>query len=205
MPGIRPIEFDREAALDAAMDAFWSGGYDGTNLTQLLEATGIARQSLYNTFGDKRTLFLEAVSRYSDDRIAEHGRALANDPPLETLVAFVDGWRHRRRRTKGRGCLACLAAMEMGRKDAEVAAAVARHTTRLTAAFRNPLERAGVDDPAGVAASLVASHYGISLLCRSRGMQPLVDSATNAAVRMLEALKWPSSASSSGSSRSCLA
>lgn len=189
MPGVRPIEFDRDAALDAAVDVFWDGGYDGTNLPRLLEATGIARQSLYNAFGDKRGLFLEAVRRYSDARVAEHERRLAADPPLDALIELVRGWRHRRRQTRGRGCLACLAATGLGRRDPEVAAEVARHADRLAAAFAGPLARAGVADASGVAAGLVAAHCGVGVLSRSPGTQPLIEGAADAAVRVLEALR----------------
>lgn len=186
MPGIRPIEFDRDEALVAAMDAFWEGGYAQTSLPRLMEATGVARQSLYNTFGDKHSLFVEAIGHYSDVRIAEHHRALGQDPPLETLMAFVGQWRHRRRQTRGRGCLACVAAMELGQRDPKIARVVAQHTARLTAVFSASLLRAGVPDPDDVAASLVCSHFGIGMLSRSAGTQPLIEAATTAAQRMIQ-------------------
>ena len=53
----RPREFDEEQALLAAMQVFWRKGYDGTSIPDLLEATGLSRSSLYETFGDKAALF----------------------------------------------------------------------------------------------------------------------------------------------------
>lgn len=52
----RPREFDEAVALDAAIQCFWSRGYEATSVRDLADAMGIAGPSLYNTFGDKRTL-----------------------------------------------------------------------------------------------------------------------------------------------------
>ena len=75
----RPRTFDRDAALDLALDAFWERGYDGTSISELTAAMGIAAPSLYAAFGDKQRLFEEAVARYLVR--LEHGRAAALDAP----------------------------------------------------------------------------------------------------------------------------
>ncbi|OKH17284.1 TetR/AcrR family transcriptional regulator [[Limnothrix rosea] IAM M-220] len=61
----RKLTFKREVVLDKAMALFWEKGYPATGLTELLECMGIKRQSLYNTFGNKHGLFLEAIAHYS--------------------------------------------------------------------------------------------------------------------------------------------
>ncbi|MGX9965791.1 TetR/AcrR family transcriptional regulator [Roseomonas sp. F4] len=60
----RPLSFDRDAALGAAMRLFWQHGYEATSLAELTRAMGITPPSLYAAFGDKRRLFREAVHRY---------------------------------------------------------------------------------------------------------------------------------------------
>lgn len=60
----RPRSFDRDAALDTAIREFWSHGYEATSVADLAAAMGIAMPSLYAAFGDKKTLFREAVARY---------------------------------------------------------------------------------------------------------------------------------------------
>ena len=60
----RSKEFDEEHALALAMDLFWRQGYENTSLADLIQEMGIARQSLYDTFGDKRTLYLKAMAFY---------------------------------------------------------------------------------------------------------------------------------------------
>src|ERR671935_2536743 len=76
----RTPEFDHDKVLEKALDAFWRKGYEATSLSDLLEATGLARQSLYNAFGDKRALFLAALRRYVDTGIARFTKTLENGP-----------------------------------------------------------------------------------------------------------------------------
>ena len=63
-PRGRPRSFDRDAALDAAMEVFWNKGFEAASLNDLTKAMGINPPSLYATFGDKEKLFLEAIERY---------------------------------------------------------------------------------------------------------------------------------------------
>lgn len=62
----RHKEFDQEAALQKAMEVFWERGFEATSMQDLVEHMGINRQSLYDTFGDKHSLFLKALDRYHD-------------------------------------------------------------------------------------------------------------------------------------------
>ena len=60
----RQKEFEIDVVLDKAMTLFWQQGYEKTSLQQLVKVMGIHRQSLYDTFGDKYNLYMEAVSHY---------------------------------------------------------------------------------------------------------------------------------------------
>ena len=60
----RPREFDESEVLDAAIAAFWRGGYAATSISDLQAATGLSRGSLYKAFGYKHGLFLAALDRY---------------------------------------------------------------------------------------------------------------------------------------------
>lgn len=62
----RPRAFDTEKALEAAMQVFWKKGYEGASLTELTEAMGINRPSLYAAFGDKEALFKKVLDRYTE-------------------------------------------------------------------------------------------------------------------------------------------
>ena len=60
----RPRQFDRDAALDRAMEVFWEKGYESTSIRDLLNHMGIGRASLYDTFGNKHQVFTEALDSY---------------------------------------------------------------------------------------------------------------------------------------------
>lgn len=75
-PG-RPRAFDEEKALDAAMHVFWRKGYEGASLSDLTQAMGINRPSLYAAFGDKEALFRKALARYAEGPNAFFLEALA--------------------------------------------------------------------------------------------------------------------------------
>ena len=62
----RPLSFDRDKALDAALLQFWQTGYETTSVTDLTHAMGITAPSLYTAFGDKESLFLECLKKYAN-------------------------------------------------------------------------------------------------------------------------------------------
>jgi len=72
----RPIGFDKEAALDAAMKAFWERGYEGTSIAHLSEVTGLNPPSIYAAFGDKMNLFQLAGERYANGPAQYQAKAL---------------------------------------------------------------------------------------------------------------------------------
>jgi AcrR family transcriptional regulator len=81
----RPIGFDRDAALEAAMLLFWERGYEGTSMSDLTHAMGLNPSSIYAAFGDKHALFELAVKRYVEMRAKDAGKAL-EEPTLEKVV-----------------------------------------------------------------------------------------------------------------------
>lgn len=118
----RPKEFDRDQALQGAIDLFAEKGYAGASTAELLDAMGIGRQSMYDTFGDKRALYLAALERYSSENIALFvGEMGQSDSPLEGLREALIGFA-RRSCTGQSGCLGIGAVLEWGRCDADVTA-----------------------------------------------------------------------------------
>ncbi|WP_053005867.1 TetR/AcrR family transcriptional regulator [Kiloniella spongiae] len=120
----RPREFDEADALDRAMQVFWTKGYEGTGISDLLEAMQIGRGSLYKAFGDKKGLFLAALKQYEKNCI-EPGLQFLNDRNipdgaqriqmlLETVVAVVESDNDRR------GCFLCNTAVDQAPHDPEI-------------------------------------------------------------------------------------
>ena len=81
----RPREFDTDEALAAALRVFWSKGYEGASLSDLTEAMGITRPSLYAAFGNKESLFRKALDLYEQEKLAYTRQAL--DAPTVKGVA----------------------------------------------------------------------------------------------------------------------
>jgi AcrR family transcriptional regulator len=81
----RPISFDKDAALEAAMLLFWERGYEGTSMADLTHAMGLNPSSIYAAYGDKYALFQLAVERYMEMRAQYAGKAL-EEPTLEKVV-----------------------------------------------------------------------------------------------------------------------
>ncbi|HXM75638.1 MAG TPA: TetR/AcrR family transcriptional regulator, partial [Thermoanaerobaculia bacterium] len=119
----RTPEFDQEQVLDAALNAFWRKGYEATTLSDLLEATGLARQSLYNTFGDKRALFLTSLRRYADVGVGRLSEALEGGSVRAAIRAVFEDTLNCP--NPGHGCFLVNAATELLPRDAEVGRLVA--------------------------------------------------------------------------------
>src|ERR1700721_458843 len=81
----RPRSFNTEDALDAAMQVFWSKGYEGASLADLTAAMGINRPSLYAAFGDKEALFRKVLDRYNSGPAAYVCDAL-NQPTARRAI-----------------------------------------------------------------------------------------------------------------------
>ena len=109
----RHKEFDRDEALDRAIGVFREHGFEGSSSTMLVEAMKIGRQSLYDTFGDKWGLYVEAVGRYSAGELEAHRERLRSGPRA------IDGLRAMLERVAAQAHLACLgvnSVCEFGRR-----------------------------------------------------------------------------------------
>ena len=119
-PRGRPRSFDERDALEKATQVFWSKGYDGVTIDDLVAGMGVGRPSLYSIFGDKRTLFLRVLKAYAETKGALTAKALFSPRTLrDSLAAFL---RHVVETATEEGCapgclLVCVAPLV---DDAEV-------------------------------------------------------------------------------------
>ena len=89
-PRGRPRSFDERQALERATQVFWSKGYDGVTIDDLVAGMGVGRPSLYAVFGDKRTIFLRVLKAYAETKGALVARALFSPRTLrDSLAAFL--------------------------------------------------------------------------------------------------------------------
>ncbi|HEY6816782.1 MAG TPA: TetR/AcrR family transcriptional regulator [Croceibacterium sp.] len=137
----RPREFDVEEALAAALRVFWEKGYDGASLTDLTEAMGITRPSLYAAFGNKEELFKRALDLYETEKLAYVGAALAAPTArgvaqrmLEGTIANIT--------SECRGCLGVIASVGCSNADSPIRADVRGRAQSSRAAMIERMERA---------------------------------------------------------------
>lgn len=103
------------------MLVFWSKGYAATSTHDLLHAMKIGRQSMYDTFGDKRRLYVEALERYQRESVSGHIKRLRSiESPLAGIEALIVGVISSDRATRERGCMGVGAIYEFGNADTEL-------------------------------------------------------------------------------------
>ncbi len=125
----RPREFDVDTVLDAAMRAFWENGYESTSLADLMSATGLHKGSLYQAFGDKRSLFLQSLERYLETSTLRDNEIMATatsplDGILKVVHTMIDLEVEEGCPT---GCLAINSMVEMAPHDSDVQKVIAAH------------------------------------------------------------------------------
>lgn len=119
----RTKSFDQEEALNKILMMFWQKGYHQTSLQDILKAGGISRQSMYDTYGDKRTLFLKVLALYreiSTKAIEQQVKEKldSNTPVLEILHGMI--YKSRTPDDNIRGCLVTNSMVEFREADGEI-------------------------------------------------------------------------------------
>lgn len=169
-PKGRPREFCVEEALAAALRIFWKHGYEGASLTELTQAMGITRPSLYAAFGNKEALFRKAFDLYEREKLAYVEQALEAPTARAVAERLLRGALDNHLRSGESGCLS-VNALAPGTVDSEsVRMEIFRRTETATAAIVRRFERARAEgdlpaaiDPSGLAYYLRAVLQGMSV------------------------------------------
>jgi TetR/AcrR family transcriptional repressor of nem operon len=140
----RPRSFDEDKALDAAIACFWSRGLEATSVRDLAEHMGIQGPSLYNAFGDKRTLFARALERYATRTMRERiARLEGQHDPKTAIRTFVQDAIERSVADRHRcGCLLVNSALEVAPHDTELRARIAAYLEEIATFFRRNIAAA---------------------------------------------------------------
>ncbi|OLT11369.1 transcriptional regulator [Actinomadura sp. CNU-125] len=155
----RPRKFDEGRAVDAAMRAFWTAGYDGTSTQELCDATGLGRSSIYNTFESKHELFCKALARYMELRTGSLIELL-EDPgrPVRERLREVLAGAAEPAGEDPLGCFVVNTMVELSPRDPEIAGLIDRDQRRRLDALRAAIEtgRAAGEIDAGKDAETLA-------------------------------------------------
>jgi len=173
----RPRTFDPDVAVEKAMQVFWTHGYEGASLPDLLAGMGLTRGSLYKAFTDKKTLFLRVLDHY-EGMAVQAGVALLTDSTIPNgadriMTMFTNSYRAV---TAGdqRGCLLCTAAAGPSNYDDEIAAVVSKGLEALRDGVHDALKaspkHAGLEDADRLALAdmLIAQYMGLRTMARAR-------------------------------------
>ena len=167
-------QFDRDEVLERALQIFWARGYEATGMADLLEHMQIGRQSLYDTFGDKRSLFREALDRYIRTRISKIvGIMRAPGSPVGNLKKVFEQWKQMGADNEHWGCLVGNSIGELANRDPEMGEILAGYMDIMENEFVALLKRAeqaGEIDPPlplrDLARTMVTTIQGLALLTK---------------------------------------
>lgn len=166
----RPRAFDRDQALDQAMDVFWRHGYEGASLAELTKAMGVNPPSLYAAFGNKEGLFRAVLDRYGARRAAFIDEALNAPTSRHVVERYLRGWAELGDPGKPAGCLILQSGLACGTGGEAVADELTERRKDPECRLRARFDRArdegdlpvGVD-PGALARYLVAVTQGMSI------------------------------------------
>lgn len=186
----RTKEFDKDAVVLKAMDVFWQRGYEATSIQDLVDAMGINRGSIYDTFGDKSGLFQAALQRYLIDAPSQRliDQAETGNPRKEIeafFKAIIDRSDCPRER---KGCFVTNSIAELCARDKKMAAHFKGGMNRMEEAFYTLIVRGQQDwdispwrNPRQLARSLLASAQGLIVMSKvGPGRETLEDIAATA-------------------------
>lgn len=189
----RPKSFDDAAVLDRALQLFRQRGFEGTSMSDLEAHLGLGRQSLYNTFGDKRELYLKALDLYQRQA---NGQMLAMLEAPDAGLDALERWLAANAATltvpgAPAGCFTVNSIVERP-DDAPTAARCTRGRECLTAAIRAALSRAQAKgeiaaerDLEGLVGLVVAHVYGLAVLARSGATERELSAASGALMALV--------------------
>jgi TetR/AcrR family transcriptional repressor of nem operon len=189
----RPKAFSREKAQMQAMQLFWRKGYAATSIEDLVETLKLSRSSLYDTFGDKRTLFLEVLKLYSERVISRIARTLEESPsPTASIQTIFEGLiLGVGTETGAMGCFMVNSVAELVPYDPDVTRIATAYSETLQRMFTEAFEAAQntvttTSTPAQLAAYVFNAMQGMRILIKSGGTREQVQSIIGITMQALQ-------------------
>ncbi len=191
----RHREFDVQEVLDAALDVFWQKGYEGASYADLTSATGVERPGLYSAFGNKESLFKQALDRYYDHYLAFFPAALELPTSREVVKClFFKSLELNTRYEDRKGCLGIQGALACSDASESVRLTVVEARANGEGILRKRLERAKAEgdlpesaDSAALASYVCAVLHGMAVQAKAGFSKERLE-----AVATIALSSWPS-------------
>jgi AcrR family transcriptional regulator len=171
----RHREFELDDALDAALQVFWSKGYEGTSFTDLVDATNVARPGLYSAFGNKEELFYKVLDRYENRHLRFMSDALELPTASEVIKAILYGCaKVHTQPSKPKGCLVVNGAIVCSDESEAIRSELAKRRDLCESALKARLQQAKTagelcdgEKPVEVARYVMTVVQGMSIQARA--------------------------------------
>ena len=187
-------KFEPEVALQRAMEVFWARGYEAASLAELLQHMGISRKSMYDTFGNKQSLFLKALEQYAQTRLRSiRQQLLASGSPLRNIEQLLQGMQKTHGESGSKGCMLGTCTADFDTSDVEIAPILRSYFIRLENIYYEAISKAQAAGELNPKTS--ARDLARMLLCTTQGMAlvgRVLDKETiprSAVLMTIEALK----------------
>lgn len=181
---VRPRNFDENEVLKKAMTLFWAKGYEASSLSDLLQATGLSKSSLYETFGSKHDLFIRAFQLYRTKRLKGLMDRLSDENVYRgiesALRSLYDGT------GSALGCMTSNGAIELAPHDKMMQQLVESDFDDVELAFFHAIERGKSNgslqtetEPLELARFLTVSFHGINVMVRAKSKRERIEDAVS--------------------------
>jgi len=186
--------FDPEAALAEAMEVFWARGYRAASLSELLRRMRIGRKSMYDTFGNKRSLFLKALQCYAQTTIRSiRNRLSARGSSLSNLKRLLRDLQKEHGLPGSKGCMLGTNIADFDTTDKEIASVLRAYLKEVEDAFYRTIvdaqkagELRGAIDARALARMLLCMTQGMALVGRVLEDETILSGTAKAAMSLLE-------------------
>ena len=191
----RPRNFDSEQALDAAMQVFWSKGYEATSLQDLIETMKISKSSFYQTFKSKHQLFQNCLHYYQDSFISDLSDSFQQ---AKTGRSFIENiFKAMPNKAKSscdrRGCLILNCISEFSQRDPVIAKVTSKGIKQITNILLSAVKRAQHEKditsnikPLPLARYLLSSMNGLTTMIKAGASPTEVKEVTQVVLSALD-------------------
>ena len=190
----RTKNFNQEEVLDKAVELFWKKGYNATSANDLVNELGLSRSSLYDTYGDKRTLFLKSLRRYREQVVGKMLEMVDDSSNIKETIkeifAFVIEQDINSKIPKG--CLMVNSAIELSNSDFEIAKIVKQNQKDIEDSFEKAILKgqekgaiATTQSAKSIAKFFYNSITGLRVLLKYNKFKTSIDDVVNVTISVL--------------------
>lgn len=178
----RPLEFDKNIAMENAMEVFWEKGFESASLQDLIEAMDLSKSSFYQAFKSKHALYSETLGHYTDCLVADLSRSLESSSSALSFLesTFSDVAEQAPLKASQRGCFLMNTASEFAQKDDEIALLTKSGLKRIEAVFARAIEKGQGDGE--ISRVKPAKSLANFLICSMSGLKTMSKAGVDQAI-----------------------